>query len=275
MAQFSDATRAEEIVDEIDLNSPAAKSAQRTVASYATDAADAARLLAMLGLDGAPSPKARRGNREWPPSSTSHVPISAAEVTTAPDPEDWRARAECSDPLLDPEKWFPLTTGAKAADEAREICTDCPVRVDCGTEAAQRNYMYGVYAGYHLERPQERRELRDEFGGPRPKTSPQPIAGTAGDTEQRSCAACGKEFTTSQARLRCRACELGKVPADAARAHIKKLRALNAPYVDIAESAKVPLHTVKQIAYGAVVNTSPETLAAILAVSGIGSAVPA
>jgi WhiB family redox-sensing transcriptional regulator len=63
---------------------------------------------------------------------------------------DWRQGAECAD--VDPEIFYPLDldpTGP-AVTTAREICADCPVRLDClldvmtGEDPARR---WGITAG--------------------------------------------------------------------------------------------------------------------------------
>lgn len=84
--------------------------------------------------------------------------MNATASTTAAG-RDWRNDAECAD--VDAEIFYPLDldpTGPAVAS-AREICADCPVRLDClldvmeGEDPARR---WGITAGLT---PDERADL--------------------------------------------------------------------------------------------------------------------
>lgn len=71
---------------------------------------------------------------------------------------EWVHRAKCKDE--DPELFFPVgTTGPAAAqiDEAKAICTQCAVRVECLDWALATGQDAGVWGGMSEE---ERRALR-------------------------------------------------------------------------------------------------------------------
>ncbi|HZR48126.1 MAG TPA: WhiB family transcriptional regulator [Streptosporangiaceae bacterium] len=65
----------------------------------------------------------------------------------------WAARAQCAD--ADPELFFP--PGDDPAAEARQICSQCPVRDDCLAYALDAGEQYGIWGGLD---PAERRNLR-------------------------------------------------------------------------------------------------------------------
>lgn len=70
---------------------------------------------------------------------------------------DWRADAACWG--YDPERWFPVGTQGPAVRqeyEAKAICRDCPVQVDC-LEYALAYGMEGIWGGLNDE---ERRAAR-------------------------------------------------------------------------------------------------------------------
>ncbi len=75
------------------------------------------------------------------------------------DSEDWRARASCRD--TDPDLFFPIgTTGAalRQMEEAKRICRDCPVQIQCLGWALENGAAEGVWGG---TTPDERRVIRN------------------------------------------------------------------------------------------------------------------
>jgi WhiB family transcriptional regulator, redox-sensing transcriptional regulator len=77
-----------------------------------------------------------------------------AEPTTA----NWRDRAACLD--VDPEVFFPVGATGRAleqADEAKQVCAGCEVRVHCLMWALETNQHDGIWGGTTED---ERRALR-------------------------------------------------------------------------------------------------------------------
>jgi WhiB family redox-sensing transcriptional regulator len=78
--------------------------------------------------------------------------------------EDWRARAACRD--ADPEVFFPrrpttVPADRRAAQQARAICDDCPVRLRCLDAVLAipaEHDRDGMFAGLS---PRDRRDLRE------------------------------------------------------------------------------------------------------------------
>ena len=79
-------------------------------------------------------------------------------VRTTDNRKAWRERAACRD--VEPETFFPTATTGPARDaqvaEAKAVCTRCPVRAECLTEALAR-IPYGIAGGLTED---ERRQLR-------------------------------------------------------------------------------------------------------------------
>jgi hypothetical protein len=86
-----------------------------------------------------PSQPATPSNTTQHPPTTAppahHITPIAARLT---EPASWALitrHAQCSDPTLDPDQWFPVSTNpAQARHEAAAaiaICTTCPVRSHC------------------------------------------------------------------------------------------------------------------------------------------------
>ncbi|MGY2036588.1 WhiB family transcriptional regulator [Nocardia gipuzkoensis] len=142
-----------------------AEAARLEVARRAIDVTDAAKLLAMLGLDGARMRKSKRNNRDWPsnpiaappPAPLSEAARALAVFLRRPD---WYHRAACAGD--DPELWHPVseTDSADSADDAVQTCLGCPVREQCGAFAVHNDLQYGVWAGYRLYVKAEREALR-------------------------------------------------------------------------------------------------------------------
>ncbi|HEY1331348.1 MAG TPA: WhiB family transcriptional regulator [Actinomycetota bacterium] len=65
----------------------------------------------------------------------------------------WQERARCRE--HDPEVFFPEKGGSSR--EAKRICADCPVRIECLNYALRRDERYGVWGGMS---ERERRRLK-------------------------------------------------------------------------------------------------------------------
>lgn len=98
-------------------------------------------------------------------------------MSTDEHPQTWHADAACAD--ADPLVFFPEDVEARhrtsVADEARYICTTCPVRVDCLEDAMRREvpsrrrgvltaaHRHGIRGG--LDGVQREAEQRRRDGG--------------------------------------------------------------------------------------------------------------
>ena len=65
----------------------------------------------------------------------------------------WQERALCAQ--TDPEAFFPEKGGSTR--EAKRICSECPVRIECLNYALRRDERYGVWGGMS---ERERRRLK-------------------------------------------------------------------------------------------------------------------
>lgn len=86
--------------------------------------------------------------------------IPASSLALGAADYSWRDDALCRD--TDPELFFPVgTTGMAltAIDEAKHVCGECLVRVDCLDFALETNQDSGVWGGLSEE---ERRAIRRE-----------------------------------------------------------------------------------------------------------------
>lgn len=73
----------------------------------------------------------------------------------------WRSRAICRD--TDPDLFFPVGTTGHALvqiDRAKQVCSECPVRVECLEFALETNQDSGIWGGTSEE---ERRALRRQM----------------------------------------------------------------------------------------------------------------
>jgi WhiB family transcriptional regulator, redox-sensing transcriptional regulator len=103
-----------------------------------------------------------------PVPGRQHRPL--AEVAGSPEAEvvrafteRWKRDARCRG--ADPAKWFP---GAhESAAEAKRICAECPVQVDCLEYALANGEKFGIWAGTNKD--DRRRILADRVtpGTPR------------------------------------------------------------------------------------------------------------
>jgi hypothetical protein len=77
---------------------------------------------------------------------------------------DWRAKAACAAPTVDPELFFPEAGEGWKAVQAKQVCSGCSVRTSCLHEAltgpqAQGEDVYGIFGGTSQA---ERRRLRGQ-----------------------------------------------------------------------------------------------------------------
>ena len=85
-------------------------------------------------------------------------------MIVAPNPaldqadDSWRDRALCRE--TDPELFFPIGTTGQALlqiDRAKQVCDECPVKIECLDFAIETNQDSGVWGGTSEE---ERRDIR-------------------------------------------------------------------------------------------------------------------
>lgn len=89
--------------------------------------------------------------------------IPASSLTLANADYTWRRDAICRD--TDPDLFFPVGTTGYALvqiDCAKEVCGECPVKVDCLDYALETNQDSGIWGGTSEE---ERRTLRRRIAG--------------------------------------------------------------------------------------------------------------
>jgi WhiB family redox-sensing transcriptional regulator len=62
---------------------------------------------------------------------------------------DWARDPDraCVQPGVNPAVFFPRTGGVGQAAAARSICRGCPVRVECGTDALNHPWVWGIWGG--------------------------------------------------------------------------------------------------------------------------------
>ncbi len=87
--------------------------------------------------------------------------ILASSLTLANADYSWRRGAICRD--TDPDLFFPVGTTGNALvqiDRAKEVCDQCPVKVDCLDYALETNQDSGIWGGTSEE---ERRVLRRQY----------------------------------------------------------------------------------------------------------------
>jgi WhiB family transcriptional regulator, redox-sensing transcriptional regulator len=89
------------------------------------------------------------------------VTILASSLTLANADYSWRKGAICRD--TDPDLFFPVGTTGNALvqiDRAKEVCYQCPVKVDCLDYALETNQDSGIWGGTSED---ERRVLRRQY----------------------------------------------------------------------------------------------------------------
>ncbi len=88
----------------------------------------------------------------WAPNTAAKTAADLDDTTAGPDePGDWATRAACRG--LDPDLFFPER--GEPTREARTVCNQCPVRVDCLNYALDNNERFGMWGG--LSERQRRR----------------------------------------------------------------------------------------------------------------------
>ena len=91
--------------------------------------------------------------------------ILASALALANADYSWRARAICRD--TDPDLFFPIGTTGHALvqiDRAKQVCGECPVRVECLEFALDTNQDSGIWGGTSEE---ERRIMRRRLAAQR------------------------------------------------------------------------------------------------------------
>lgn len=86
------------------------------------------------------------------------VTILASSLALANADYSWRSKAICKD--TDPDLFFPVGTTGQALVQiarAKEVCGECPVRVECLDYALETNQDSGIWGGLAEE---ERRNIR-------------------------------------------------------------------------------------------------------------------
>lgn len=87
--------------------------------------------------------------------------ILASSLALGSADYSWRTRATCKD--TDPELFFPVGTTGQALlqiDRAKEVCDDCPVKIECLDFAIATNQDSGIWGGTSEE---ERRDIRRQI----------------------------------------------------------------------------------------------------------------
>lgn len=82
--------------------------------------------------------------------------MTAVVAAPAPTVVDWRQRAACAAPDVDPEWFFPEP--GHTANLARQVCARCPVKAPCLADALAWSDEHGIRGGLT---PRERRRLRE------------------------------------------------------------------------------------------------------------------
>ncbi|WP_043673682.1 WhiB family transcriptional regulator [Nocardia vulneris] len=132
----------------------------------------------------------------------------------------WRQRAKCAGD--DADIWFDSSYAALA----KETCSDCPVRRECGEVADDSGEQFGIRAGFDLSDPVDRILLKKSLG-------------RAAPSAPGICAKCGGRFRPGRyMRQLCPACR-GLADADPVRAHLAELEAAGMPRPVVAEAASV------------------------------------
>lgn len=75
-------------------------------------------------------------------------------------PEDWEFEGSCCG--TDPELFFP-PTGSHAA-LAKQICSECPVRLKCLEQSLKNNDQYGIFGGMTAKERHELKNRRNNAG---------------------------------------------------------------------------------------------------------------
>ena len=68
---------------------------------------------------------------------------------------DWHSKALCAE--IGSDLWFADSTHTAENKRAKQMCFECPVRVECLEDALRGNIQFGVWGGLT---PLERRALK-------------------------------------------------------------------------------------------------------------------
>lgn len=167
-------------------------------------------------------------------------------------PGEWWLKASCwKHP--DPDLWHPATPASPAAVEAKRICRGCPVRRECGADAADHDVRSGIAAGFNTGDIREWERLHTWLGRKPPA-----------DGRQLVRCECGAEFATGHGYTRCTPCRQGFIPVAVVLEHLEELvRAMT--YQEIGRRAGLSTSAVSVIRRQA--HIRPETAQRILAVA--------
>lgn len=86
------------------------------------------------------------------------VSILASSLALGSADYSWRVDAVCKD--TDPELFFPVGTTGQALlqiDRAKQVCDECPVKIECLDFAIETNQDSGIWGGTSED---ERRDIR-------------------------------------------------------------------------------------------------------------------
>lgn len=115
-------------------------------------------------------------NAPLPIHTLTHPPLRPADAT------NWRSHAACL--THDPELFFPVGTAGPTLtqiEEAKQVCSECPVRTQCLQWAVEMEMKHGVWGGLtETERlSMKRRTARRRFlaAGPRVSSRARPQGG--------------------------------------------------------------------------------------------------
>ncbi|MEV0357156.1 WhiB family transcriptional regulator [Nocardia sp. NPDC050697] len=215
------------------------RAAARYVVTKATSRAEAAELLAMLGLD-QQKPRKTRQRSVWPSDLAPKPKTDRAPTGPGAAVEQaWTDRARCR---YQPERWW--STDDVVLAEAKRLCIGCPVRRQCGQKAYDKTLQEGVAAGFSLDDRDEARALAVYLEVP-PKL---PVR------KKRPCEKCGKEFRSQRKdALVCPSCKRDKpekfAPAPPLAAHLRWLRAERGlSWQEIGLLAEAPIPTLQGVA---------------------------
>jgi Transcription factor WhiB len=118
-------------------------------------------VLRALDRDGPPPPAQWTANRQRAAESVDQLARQRRQADRGMD-GDWRAKAVCAAPSVDPELFFPEAGEGWKVVKAKQVCSGCSVRASCLHEAltgpqAQGEDVYGIFGGTSQA---ERRHLR-------------------------------------------------------------------------------------------------------------------
>lgn len=90
---------------------------------------------------------------------TGHIVGARDKPEEPPWFPDWTLEAACAE--ADPEVFFPPGWSRRSQNEAKKLCYDCPVRMECLTDNLE--VPYGIFGGLN---ERERWRLRGKGGDP-------------------------------------------------------------------------------------------------------------